>query len=248
MNPAAEHLKDEVHRALDLLTNLTRPNPPQNPLGELNPKAIKHCRGIFFFHTKKVGLALGLKWGAGVLVAHILDENGKESWSAPVLFKVHEVSLGLLAGVGNIQTMLILGSEKAVDQFRVGAKKGPVVLGQDLSLGKTLGFDVVEDANIFASRDIITHSLADGAIVDWSLIGGKISVDKDANSAIYGEDADLEKVLGAPSSTHSPPAALKPLYDALDGIATDAEGDMRKFNGFRKHWSPDTSELKAKDA
>ena len=67
--------------------------------------------------------------------------------------------------------MLILGSEKAVDQFRVGAKKGPVVLGQDLSLGKTLGFDVVEDANIFASRDVITHSLADGAIVDWSLIG-----------------------------------------------------------------------------
>ncbi len=80
-------------------------------------------------------------------------------------------SVHLFAGVGNIQTMLILGSEKAVDQFRVGAKKGPVVLGQDLSLGKTLGFDVVEDANIFASRDIITHSLADGAIVDWSLIG-----------------------------------------------------------------------------
>ncbi len=53
---------------------------------------------MFFFHTKKVGLALGLKWGAGVLLAHILDEAGHESWSAPVLFKVHEVSLGLLAG------------------------------------------------------------------------------------------------------------------------------------------------------
>lgn len=73
-------------------------------------------------------------------------------------------------------------------------------------------------------------------------------MDKDANAAIYGEDVDLEKVLGAPSSTHSPPAALKPLYDALDSMASDAEGDMRKFNGFRKHWSPDTSELKAKDA
>lgn len=69
--------------------------------------------------------------------------------------------------------MLILGSKKAVDQFREGSKKGPVVLGQDLSLGKTLGFDVIEDANIFASRDIISHSIADGAIVDWSLIGKK---------------------------------------------------------------------------
>lgn len=191
--------------------------------------------------------------------------------------------------------MLILGSEKAVDHFRVGAKKGPVVLGQDLSLGKALGFAAVEDANIFASRDVISHSLADGAIVDWSLIGtfkhplcltpsmlhagmlqacggrharrylfyegavlssstcccrtgGKISVDKDANAAIYGKDADLEKVLGAPSSTHSPPAALKPLYDTLDSIAADAQGDMRKFNGFGKRWNPDTSEMKAKAA
>lgn len=158
---------------------------------------------------------MGVKWGAGVLVTHILDEAGKESWSAPVLYKVHEMSLGLLAGacrlaqlrkcvackrlnvpmrlprqsstpacacmrdktglryagVGNIQTVLILGSERAVDQFRVGARKGPVVLGQDLSLGQTLGFDVIEDRNIFATRDVLTHSLADGVIADWSLIG-----------------------------------------------------------------------------
>lgn len=72
-------------------------------------------------------------------------------------------------------------------------------------------------------------------------------MDKDANAAIYG-DVDVEKVLGAPSSTHHPPAALKPLYNALDSIAADAEGDIRKFNGFGKHWHPDTSMLKAKDA
>lgn len=48
MNPGAEHLKDEVHRALDLLGSLTKPNPPQSPLGELNPKAIKHCRVCIF--------------------------------------------------------------------------------------------------------------------------------------------------------------------------------------------------------
>ena len=180
-----------------------------------------------------MGLCLGYKWGSGVLITHILDEDGKEAWSTPVLYQIHELSLGLLAGlglhqsiphalhratmhvhpltavapsslhqpsqgadmrastsaaspecapalcfaprcaagVGNIQTLLILGSERAVDQFRAGAK-GPVVLGQDLSLGQSLGFDVIEDRNIFARRDILTHSLADGAIVDWSLIGG----------------------------------------------------------------------------
>ena len=70
-----------------------------------------------------------------------------------------------------MQTLLILGSEKAVDQFRSGAKQGPVVLGQDLSLGKKLGFDVIDDTNIFNSRDVITHSTQDGHLVDWSLIG-----------------------------------------------------------------------------
>ena len=70
-----------------------------------------------------------------------------------------------------MQTLLILGSEKAVDQFRSGAKAGPVVLGQDLSLGKKLGFDVIDDTNIFNSREVITHSTQDGHLVDWSLIG-----------------------------------------------------------------------------
>ena len=80
---------------------------------------------------------------------------------------------GLLlhSGIGNIQTTLILGSKKPVDQFRVAARTGPAVLGQDLSLGQTLGFDVIEDSNIFAKHDVITHSLANGAIADWSLIG-----------------------------------------------------------------------------
>lgn len=41
----------------------------------------------------------GVKWGSGILITHILDERGRESWSAPVLFKIHEVSLGLLAGL-----------------------------------------------------------------------------------------------------------------------------------------------------
>ena len=69
-----------------------------------------------------------------------------------------------------MQTLLILGSEKAVSQF-MGAKSGPVVLGQDLSLGKKLGFDVIDDTNIFNHREVITHSIQDGHLVDWSLIG-----------------------------------------------------------------------------
>ncbi len=71
-------------------------------------------------------------------------------------------------------------------------------------------------------------------------------MDKEGNAAIYGATTDAESILAAPSSTHNPPAALKPLYDVLDEIAGDAEGDQRKFSGFKKHWHPDTSAVKPK--
>lgn len=61
--------------------------------------AALRLQGLFFYHTKKVGFVAGVKWGSGILITHILDERGRESWSAPVLFKIHEVSLGLLAGM-----------------------------------------------------------------------------------------------------------------------------------------------------
>ena len=76
--------------------------------------------------------------------------------------------------------------------------------------------------------------------------GGKISLDKEGNAAIYGASTDTERVLAAPLSTHSPPAALRPLYETLDEIAADAERDQRKFSGFKKHWHPDTSAVKTK--
>ena len=76
--------------------------------------------------------------------------------------------------------------------------------------------------------------------------GGKISLDKEGNAAIYGASTDAASILAAPSSTHNPPDALKPLYDELNEIAADAEGDRRKWSGFKKHWHPDTSAVKPK--
>ena len=83
--------------------------------------------------------------------------------------------------------------------------------------------------------------------LSWA--GGKISVDRDANEAIYGRGFDVERVLGAPASTSpAAPAALRPLYAALDQISGHAPADLRSFDGFHKPWSPDLSPLMAKDS
>jgi hypothetical protein len=41
---------------------------------------------------------------------------------------------------------------------------------------------------------------------------------------------------------------LRPLYDALDRLCSQAHDDVRKFSGFKKKWNPDVSTLKPKDA
>lgn len=68
----------------------------------VEPNRIWHLvlvQGLLFYHTCKVGLGIGFKWGSGILIAHLQDEEGTVSWSAPCLFKIKEASLGLLAGM-----------------------------------------------------------------------------------------------------------------------------------------------------
>jgi lipid-binding SYLF domain-containing protein len=55
-------------------------------------------QGLFFYHTRKVGLGIGVKWGAGVLFTHLTDARGRTGWSAPALYRVKEAALGLIAG------------------------------------------------------------------------------------------------------------------------------------------------------
>ena len=61
---------------------------------ELRPQA------LFFYHTKKVGLAIGVKWGRGFL---LVRTNGRDevpaTFSQPVFYKVKEGSFGLTAGL-----------------------------------------------------------------------------------------------------------------------------------------------------
>ena len=60
-----------------------------------------NCRGqgLFFFHTRKVGLLAGIKFGRGFLIERRSTPGEQPArWSAPVFYTVHEGSFGLTAG------------------------------------------------------------------------------------------------------------------------------------------------------
>ena len=64
------------------------------------PTSARTLQGLFFYHTRKVGLVVGAKWGSGFLITRlgVPGEEGPVRWSAPVFFRVHEGSIGLTAG------------------------------------------------------------------------------------------------------------------------------------------------------
>ena len=73
----AEHLS---------LTHLLRPT-------------LSRLQGLFFFHTRKVGLLAGIKFGRGFLIERQSPPDEQPArWSAPVFYTVQEGSFGLTAG------------------------------------------------------------------------------------------------------------------------------------------------------
>ena len=131
------YLHEEVAAAVEDITILSKKDPPLNPLGQINPKAVAAARvltdpprhsihsrgpcmhnsrpaepfshrlenatarrqGLFFFHTRKVGLLAGIKFGRGFLLERQSPPHEQPArWSAPVFYTVQEGSFGLTAG------------------------------------------------------------------------------------------------------------------------------------------------------
>lgn len=68
--------------------------------------------------------------------------------------------------------MLLLGSPHALDKFQTGSK-GSLVLGTDFKVTaiSDLGLGSTENAGNLSGSDAVSLSLADGLMVDWSLVG-----------------------------------------------------------------------------
>ncbi len=58
-------------------------------------------QGVFFMHTRKMGLGLGVKWGGGWLLMRTALDPPR--WSHPVFYRVQEGSIGFTAGALGLQ-------------------------------------------------------------------------------------------------------------------------------------------------
>ena len=131
----------------------------------------------------KAGFIFGAEAGNGVLVVRGADG----AWSPPAFYALAGASFGLQIGIQDVETVLIVRNEKAIDailrhQAKFGADAGLTVgvLGA--------GVEAATTANLDADILAFTHAIV-GAYGGVSFEGSVLVRRKDLNEAYYGKGA-----------------------------------------------------------
>ena len=162
-------------------------------------------------NVKKGGFVVGGSGGRGAMSCRTgKDFSGK--WSAPAMYHVGGVSVGLQIGGSSTDYVVLVMSQKGLD----AVLKGKMKMGTDASVaaGPT-------GATSASTADMYTYGRAKGAFAGVSLGGASLDEDKDANKRLYGKAIDAKAIV-IDNSVPAPDAG-KPLVALLDSKAAKSK-------------------------
>ena len=170
---------------------------------------ISQCEGIIVIPKMiNAGLGIGGMRGKGIAVVKL--DNGK--WSDPVFVTITGGSIGAQIGVQSVDLVLVFHHKGVLAKV----KNGDVTIGGDLSATagpvsktKAASTDYKMEAEIYS----YTHSR--GLFAGVTVNGSSLSIDKDSNSAYYGEGMSSQDIF---ASFKSNTPAVKTLKNALAGL------------------------------
>jgi len=128
--------------------------------------------------VKKFGVGVGASGGRGPLLCHS-GENFDGNWSAPAMFSVSGVSVGLQVGGTSSDFVLLLMNPKVVKQVLNGDTK----LGADATAAAGPGATAASAPD----ADILIYGRAKGVFAGVSLGGATVQPDNNANARLYGK-------------------------------------------------------------
>jgi lipid-binding SYLF domain-containing protein len=141
----------------------------------------------------KASLIAGVKSGEGVMALH-----GGSGWSHPAFVELAGGSLGLQAGVESTDLVLVFMSEKHVQKLL----NGEFTLGADASVAAgPVGRQASAGTNENAKSAVYAYSRSKGLFAGISVDGSKISIDTEANTRVYGANANAHNVLHGQQAT-----------------------------------------------
>lgn len=181
---------------------------------DLIPRAsVRACLGIQFFDLKLVGAGISLTRGLGFTIRKLGKLNGVTQWSAPCFLRVNNIGVGATLGYDDLQTVVILGTEEVLDKHKGGRN----LFGIDFDM--IVGRDSAVVQSDVSESQAIPYSLAGGALLDFSIKGGRVQVDKGLNGRLYGSAVLPEHIL---HGDVGPPKEFFPLFEALNRLAADS--------------------------
>ena len=134
----------------------------------------------------KGGFLLGAEGGSGVL----LGRGADGSWSAPAFYSLGSGSLGLQAGYEKSEVLLVVMTDKGLEQLL----KNQVKLGADLSVAVGPKGGGLE-AGTTLGGDVYSYARSKGAFAGVSLEGSVINSRESRNRSYYGKPATARDIV-----------------------------------------------------
>ena len=151
------------------------------------------------------GFVLGGKRGKGIAMVKLEDGT----WSNPVFVTITGGSVGFQAGIQAVDLVLVFKNRGTLEDIG----NGSFTLGGDVSVtAGPVGRSSTASTDYKLEAEVYSYSRSKGLFAGISLGGSAISIDKNANEAFYGNDADAETIF---TDTPSSADAVEQLKDVL---------------------------------
>ncbi len=145
------------------------------------PSMLQSAAGVAIFpNMVKGGFILGVNYGKGVL--HVRNQD--QSWSPPVMVTMGGGSIGFQAGVQAADIVLVFKPPQSLTNILGGQK---VTLGADASVAVgPVGRQANAATDARLGAEIYSYARSRGLFLGVSLGGADLSVDHNADGALYG--------------------------------------------------------------
>jgi lipid-binding SYLF domain-containing protein len=159
----------------------------------------------------KAGFVVGGRHGEGLIAVKTRDGT----WSNPSFISLTGGSVGFQAGVSSTDVILVFRTQRGVDSI----VHGKFTLGADASAAAgPEGRSAHASTDAQLKAEIYSYSRARGLFAGAALDGTALTIDNDANQAVYGEGVTARRIFDGGVGTV--PNAVVDFRDRLEEYTT----------------------------
>ncbi len=190
----------------------------QIPESSIPDKLFDEARAIVVVpDTLKIGLVVGGRRGHGLVSV----KNPDGTWSNPSFVKLTGGSVGFQAGVQSSDIVLVFRGARGLDSI----VNGKVTLGADASVAAgPVGRTAAAATDGQLKAEIWSWSRARGLFAGIALDGAALSIDDDANQAVYGEGSTPRMIFEG-RAAGQPSTAVVDFRDRLEEASATARAN-----------------------